>query len=167
MFWCKKQRFYAVYYNQMKKIAPTIQERSSPRQRLSLALAGFFTLIAVLQLFWFEDLPGELSVLLPSNWAQASIVVAALLVIGEVLAAAYFLPIALSSLARWCVRVIAWVVPLAWIALMVPALIGGQAANVAYLGAKLDIPLGWGHVVIMALVFVSVVMVTTGDMRKP
>lgn len=150
----------------MKKIVPTIQKRSSPRQRLSLALAGFFTILVVLQLFWFEDFPAELAVLLPDSWAQGSIVVTTLFVIGEVLAVAYFLPVALSSLARWCVRVCAWAVPIAWIILMVSALLRGQAANVAYLGARLDISLGWEHVAMMALVLVGIAMVTTGDLRK-
>lgn len=150
----------------MKKIVPIIQKRSSPRQRLSLALAGFFTILAVLQLFWFEDFPAELAVLLPDGWAQASIIVATLFVIGEVLAVAYFLPVALSPLARWCVRVCAWAVPVGWIILMVVALLRGQTANVAYLGAKLDITLGWEHVGMMVLVLIGIAMVTSGDLRK-
>lgn len=150
----------------MKKITPTIQKRSSPRFRLSLALAFFFTVIAVLQLFWFEDFPGELSVLLPDGWGRASIIIAALFVIGEVLALAYLLPVALSPLARWCVRVIAWAVPISWIILMTSALLRDQAANAAFLGAKLDVGLGWEHVAMMALVLVGIAMVTTGDLRK-
>jgi len=159
-------RLLALYYNQMKKIAATIQKRSSPRQRLSLALAGFFTILAVLQLFWFEDFPAELAVLLPDGWAQASIIVATVFVIGEVLAVAYFLPVALSPLARWCVRACAWAVPVGWIVLMGAALLRGQAANVAYLGAKVDVPLGWEHIGMMLLVLVGIAMVTSGDLHK-
>ena len=150
----------------MKKIIPTLIKRTGWHQTLAMTIAFLLTVLSVLQLFWFEDMPGELSTLLPVEWSQASIVIAAAYAIGEVLAVAYFLPLALSALARWCLRVVAIGIPLAWIGIMKYALFTGQAANAAYLGAKVDLPLSWLHVIAMMLLLVAMVVVVTQDLRK-
>jgi len=150
----------------MKKIIPTLTKRSGWHQILALVIASILTIMAVLQLFWYEDLPNEISVLLPIEWAQTSIVIAAAFVITEVLAIAYFLPLALSTLARWCLRVVALLVPVAWIGSMKYALLTEQAANAAYLGAKFDVSLNWWHVVAMTLLLIATVVVVAQDLRK-
>lgn len=150
----------------MKKIVPLIHKRSDWHQILALCSAGIFTVLAILQLFWFEDFPDELGVLLPAEWAQANTIFAAAFVIAEVFAVAYFLPIALSPLARWCTRVLAWLVPISWIAIMVYTFATHQAANTAYLGAKLGVPLGWVSTFAMVALFIMVAIVTISDLRK-
>ena len=150
----------------MKKIIPTLIKRSGWHQNLAVAVAGILTVMAVLQLFWFEDLPNEISVLLPTGWSQSNIVIAAVFVIAEVLAVAYFLPLVLSTLARWCLRVVALLVPIAWIGSMKYALLTEQAANAAYLGAKFDMPLNWWHVIAMTLFLIAIGVVVVQDLRK-
>lgn len=150
----------------MKKITPTILRRAGWHQYLALTITAILTLLVVLQLFWFEELPRELAVSLPVEWVRVSSILAALFVIGEVLAVAYFLPIALSPLARWCTRVLAVCAPLGWIAVTAYSLVSGQAANVAYLGAKFDIALTWTYVAVMAALLAGVVAVVITDLRK-
>jgi len=150
----------------MKKIIPTLIERSGWHQILALVIASVLTLMVVLQLFWYEDLSNEISVLLPIEWTQTSIVIAAAFVITEVLAIAYFLPLTLSTLARWCLRVIALIVPIAWIGIMKYALLSEQAANAVYLGAKFDVPLSWWHVIAMTLLLIAAGVVVAQDLRK-
>jgi len=150
----------------MKKIIPILIKRSGWHQILALLIAAILTLMAVLQLFWYEDLSNEISVLLPIECVQTSMVIAAAFVITEVLAIAYFLPLALSALARWCLRVVALAVPIAWIGVMKYALLSEQAANAVYLGAKFDIPLNWWHVIAMTLLLIAAGVVVAQDLRK-
>lgn len=150
----------------MKRITATLMTRTGWHSALALFLGALWTVLLVLQLFWFEDMPAELGVLLPASWSRSAIVIGAVVATLELFTVAYFLPLALSMLARWCVRVVALLIPLLWSVLLGYALLVQQPASVVYLGAKFDIPLSWLSITGMGLVFLLTLVVVVKDMRK-
>jgi len=141
----------------MRKVTAHLYKRSDAFvERLAYVAAFLITIMLVSQLFSYDSMVDSLGVLLPAAWARSLPVILALVVVVELFALPYFLPIALSRLARICAAVCSWLVPLGWMAIMYIALGNGVQASVPLLGGHLDIALG---VVPVCLVFILLVFV--------
>lgn len=110
-----------------------------------MALAVVIVGLAVTQLYKFEDLPDVIATLgLPGGqtWAPT---IAALLVVGEVLALPFLLRMTLSPAMRIVSMVSGWVVIAGWLVVSIwTNLAVGQVANSGILGATVPVPSGWG-----------------------
>jgi hypothetical protein len=123
---------------------PATVPKNSKVKYASLILAGFFVVIAVAQLYSFEEFPDAIASLwLPGGRAFANLV-AALLVSGEVLALPFLLFMRLSPAMRivsmaagWCV-LIGWVVMSLWVNMTV-----NSVMNAGVLGATIPTTPGW------------------------
>lgn len=103
--------------------------------------AAFFVLLAVSQLFTFE----QFAEVLQQRYAgldNVAAVLAACIVILEVAAIPFFLAMPLSPAARVLSMVAGWVAIGIWFVLSLTALAAGNDST-ALLGATLDVPGGW------------------------
>lgn len=152
----------------MQRIQAFVHQRSSRLATwLAYATAGLITAMVVLQLFAFESMAGALAVLLPEGLVRSAPVIAAFIVILEVFALPYFLPVAVSWLAWRCALVMSWLVPLVWLAIMFVALgIGDVGLAVPIFGTKLDMDLGVVPVCLMLGLLSVIATITTIDYRQ-
>lgn len=108
-----------------------------------MLLAAFLILMAVGQLFSFEDFPAVVEAMwLPGGQAAATIA-AAVLVTLEVLALPFLLGLRLSVLMRVLSMLFGWLVIVAWIVLFIGNMLQGAAVNSGLLGATVILPIGW------------------------
>jgi hypothetical protein len=111
---------------------------------VSLALAGVFIVLAVAQLYSFEDFPDTLASLGLIGGRQGASLVAALLVTGEVLALPFLLSMRLSPAMRALSMAAGWGVLVAWLTIAV--LINSTTnaiTNSGVLGATISTTPGW------------------------
>lgn len=147
-------------------IQPTILRRTGSTYIGALAIAAVFTVLSVLQLFWYEEFIGRLALLLPAGVASFAPVVAAFIVIAEILAITYFLPLALSKLARTAAALLAVVAPIVWLVLLTSTLAQQRAATTTYLGSAVDGGLVWWSVLPMLVLLSAVVALIAHDTRS-
>lgn len=152
----------------MQKVQASVHQRSSGLATiLAYAAAALITVMAVSQLFAYESMATALAVLLPDGLTRSASVVTALIVILEVFALPYLLPVAVSRLAWLCALVMSWLVPLVWLAIMFVALGAGETAlAVPVFGAKLDLDLGIVPVCLMLGLLSVIATITTIDHRQ-
>ncbi len=114
---------------------------------VSIITAGVLVVLAVSQLFSFEDFPGVLASLwLPGGDAMARML-AALIVSVEVLAVPFLLSMKLSPAMRAFSMVMGWLVAATWIKLTLwENLTTNAITNVGLLGATVPLPTGWWSV---------------------
>lgn len=116
-----------------------------------MALATVMVGLAVTQLYKFEDFPdviAALGLLGSETWAPT---IAALLVVGEVLALPFLLRMTLSPAMRIVSMVSGWSVIAAWLVISIWTNVSvGQVPNSGILGATVPIPSGWGITCIFA-----------------
>jgi len=109
-----------------------------------LLLAGFFVVMAVGQLFTFEDFPGVLAAFhLPGE--TLAVIYAGVIVALEVLALPFLLGLSLSRAMRVVSMVCGWLAITFWLVVS----IFGNIANVGnsgLLGATVTLPTGWWSV---------------------
>lgn len=151
----------------MNQVTATIFRRSGKHQIYSLALACAFVVMALLQLFSLEDMPTALSVLLPAGFVMNTHALMALIVVIEVFAIPYFLPIALSPLARLCAAICALLTPLVWGGLNLYTASVNQAANAGFLSPKLHLEAGFGSIFMLAALYAAVVGLMIWDRHTP
>lgn len=105
-------------------------------------------ILAVAQLFSYEDFPTVLSNYLPFSSMVIPSVLAALIVSFEVLSIPFLLSMRLSPAMRVLSMVSGWAVIVIWLLLLVPANLGLVAvASGGMLGATLAEPISWWLVV--------------------
>lgn len=112
----------------------------------SLLLAGFFVILAVGQLFTFENLPSSLEAMWLPDGQVVSTIVAASIVTLEVLALPFLLGLRLSVAMRVFSMVCGWLVIAAWLAISLGNSIVDSGVNSAFLGATVVLPAGWWSV---------------------
>lgn len=156
----------SVYTECMKRIIPTVFHRNGLHLYLSLALGGVMLVLTLLQLFSYEDMPSVLSVLLPNDWISNASIVMACIVTIEVFAIPYFLPLALSPLARLCSAVFALFVPLVWAMVNAYAVAVGQDGNAGFTSPKLPLHASFVSVSAKIVLFCAVVGLMIVDQRR-
>ena len=118
---------------------------------ISMALAACFIILAVAQLYKYEEFPDVLAGLgLPGGVVWAPIY-AALIVTGEVLAVPFLLRMRLSPAMRVVSMVSGWLVSGLWLVIAAIGSLAGDAGNSGILGATVPVPAGWW----MACVFIA------------
>lgn len=118
--------------------------KNFPVRIASIALTAVFVILAVAQLYSFEDFPDVLASLwLPGGHPFATLL-AALIVTGEVLAVPFLLSMRLSPAMRAMSMFAGWGVMLTWIKLTVFSLMTTDAViNSGVLGATIPVAPGW------------------------
>lgn len=117
----------------------------------SIALAAVFVILAVAQLYSYEDFPDVIaSFWLPGGRTFAALF-AALLVVSEVLAIPFLLFMRLSPAMRVFSMVAGWVAIISWLITAVSIGVSDNAiTNGGILGATVPIAPGWGTIILIA-----------------
>lgn len=121
-------------------------------EKISIFLAAIFVVFAVGQLFSFENFPGTIVALrLPAVGHGIAILLASIVVTLEVLAVPFLLRMRLSYAMRFFSMIAGWLVGVWWLGIMLWQNIAGAAGNSAlFLGATVDLPVGWWSVFVAA-----------------
>ncbi|MFI5212810.1 MAG: hypothetical protein ACHQTE_02520 [Candidatus Saccharimonadales bacterium] len=144
-----------------------VQATDAPRYEngvvtgVSLVLAGIFAVMAVAQLFTYEDFPAALS----GYWllgGQVSVhLVAALLVTFEVFTLPFLLRMRVSPLMRLMSLAFAWLAAAVWLVLSLWVVTTTNAlTNAGLLGATVRLTPGWWQVVFSVALLALVGFIT-------
>jgi len=131
--------------NMNKVVAtPAPKPHSETAKRIAWIYAASLVVMAVAQLFAFEDfIPQIRNYFLPGGYGTANLV-ASLIVVTEIFALPFLLRMPLSPLMRWCSLVCAVVAAFLWVMLSVWAVATDAAiTNSALLGTKVTVPTGF------------------------
>jgi hypothetical protein len=113
-------------------------------KRLATFLAGVLVVMAVAQLFTFEEFLVLVDAFSLPFGAGMTHVFVAVLILAEVLALPFLLRMPLSPLFRWVSVVCGWFVPLAWLFVSVWLVSApGFVTNVGFLGTAVQMMPGW------------------------
>lgn len=149
----------------MNNVKATIYRRTSRLHQAIAYLVAFILLVmALAQLFSFEQSRETLATLLPASMAVAVLPIFSIIVTLEVVALPYFLLFPLSRLARWCALIAAIVVPLLWIVVMIVGK-DHHGAAVPLLGSVVHIPLGFGSLLFTVVLLALIVAVAVRDRK--
>lgn len=124
-------------------VLPTLTPKPKSKyiQPMSLFLAGVLMIMAVAQLFTYEDFASVLSAL----GFERSTGIAVVIVVAEVMSLPFLLFMNLSPAARAASMFAGWVAIGWWVwAQLISNLARHGDINSGLLGATLEIPLGWG-----------------------
>lgn len=125
-------------------VTPARKPKTANARLIAIFLAAIFTIMAVAQLFTFEDFPALIADFLLPTGTGAAELIAALVVALEVLAIPFLLGTALSPLMRWFSMVSGWIVVLFWFKTSVWLNVTDAAVTTAgFLGTTVKIPSGW------------------------
>lgn len=121
-----------------------MRPKTSNVRYVSVALAAVFVLLAVAQLYSFEEYPSVIASLGLPGGRQLADVYAALLVTAEVLAVPFLLSMQLSPAMRAVSMVLGWLVIVSWLIVAVFINVTINAiTNSGVLGATLPVTPGW------------------------
>jgi len=142
---------------------PPPKAKTNRIQALSLTLAVVFIGMAVAQLFTYEKFPDTIAGLWLPGGAAFAHLLAALIVIFEVLALPYLLFMRLSPLMRAVSMVAGWLVIGAWLAITVwENLTTNAVGNSGLLGETVSLPVGWWSMLFVLALGILVVWVNWG-----
>jgi hypothetical protein len=110
---------------------------------ISLALAACLIILAVAQLYKYEDFPSVIKGFGLSGGAIWASLYAAVIVIGEVLAVPFLLRMPLSPAMRIVSMVSGWLVIVGWLVIALVNNITGYVGNSGILGATIPVVSGW------------------------
>ena len=138
-------------YMQKVHITPAPTPKTPRIVPIATLYAAILTLMAVSQLFYFE----EFISLIGSFWLPVDragvYVIASSIVIAEVFALPFLLRMYLSPLMRLVSMTFGWIVPAIWLILCVWIQLQTHAlSNIGFLGEVVDIPPGWWSIVFSA-----------------
>jgi hypothetical protein len=133
-------------------------------ERVAVAVAGLFVVLAVGQLFEFENFPTTLyDMWLPGVSQGLAALVAALVVTFEILAIPFLLRMRLSPLMRVVSMVASWLVGLWWLVVLTWQNLNPSAlTNNGLLGSVAELPVGWWSVTLMLAVGVLIAWASWG-----
>lgn len=125
--------------------------RSSIAANAAILLAGIVVVLVLSQLFSFEKFPDVIRALvLPGVGDGYAVLIAATIVIAEVLAVPFLLRMRLSLSLRVASMLSGWLVVLWWIVVTIwQNLASTGYADAAFLGATVLAPIGWWAVYLM------------------
>jgi hypothetical protein len=126
---------------------PPPKPKTKNIQSVSLLAASIIAVMTIAQLFTFENFPAVIANLwLPGGDATARLI-AAVLVIAEVLALPFLLAMRLSPLFRIVSMYVGWLVALIWIFISFGEnMMVGSISNNGMFGATIPLPVGWWNV---------------------
>lgn len=145
-------------------VTPASVPKTANVRAVGLLLAGIFTVMAVAQLFTFEDFPALIAdFLLPSGSKMAPLI-AATIVTFEIFAIPFLLGMALSPLMRWTSMIFGWVVVAMWILISLWLNLADTVATTAgFLGTTVKVPVGWWTVFFSLALAILMVWVSWGQ----
>lgn len=127
-----------------------VQSTAAPESKtknikiVSIALAAVFVVLAVAQLYSYEDFPNVIASLWLPGGRPLAALVAALIVTGEVLAIPFLLGMRLSHAMRIVSMAAGWLVILAWLKIAIIINVSANAiTNGGILGATVPVIPGW------------------------
>jgi len=130
-----------------------VQAAAAPKPKtknirtVGVALAGVFVVMAVAQLFHFEEFPAVISAMWLPGGADVSSIRAAAIVVLEVGAIPFLLAMRLSPAMRVLSMVSGWLAIAAWFGASVwQNMSSGVIANSGFLGAAVKLPVGWWNI---------------------
>jgi hypothetical protein len=123
----------------------TVSEPKTKNAKVvGIALAAVFVVLAVAQLYSYEDFPNVIASLWLPGGRPLATLAAALIVTGEVLAVPFLLGIQLSPAMRTVSMVAGWLVILGWLKIALIVNISANAiTNSGVLGATIPVAPGW------------------------
>lgn len=142
-------------------------EAPEPKTRnvksISIALAAVFVVLAVAQLYGYEDFPDVIASLWLHGGRPFAELCAALIVTGEVLAVPFLLGMRLSLAMRVASMIAGWLVIAGWlkIALLINST-ENAITNSGVLGATVPLTPGWWMVYVFAVLGVVSAFVSWG-----
>lgn len=119
------------------------EPKTANAARISLALAACFIILAVAQLYKYEDFPDVIKGFGLSGGATWASMYAALIVVGEVLAVPFLLRMPLSPAMRIVSMVSGWLVIAGWLVVALASNVTGYVGNSGVLGATVPVVSGW------------------------
>jgi len=135
------------------KIAPVAKTVVS--RRVALVYAAILTVMAVAQLYSFDDFLVLAKTFGDISGVGGAYLVAAFLVTSEVLAIPFLLRMSLSPAFRWVSMVLGWIVAATWLKVTIwLALQSAGTGNVGFLGTVVTVTPGWWAVLISVLLAV-------------
>jgi hypothetical protein len=132
---------------------PAVKPKTENVRTMSVALAAIFMIMAVAQLYSYEDFPATLAAMWLPGGESFAMVLAALLVIYEVFALPFLLGMRLSPAMRVISMVFGWLTVAWWLYITLWQNLSGHIiGNSGLLGATVPLPVGWwGVLFIVAL----------------
>lgn len=124
---------------------PAGEPKSPIVAKAALLLAGIVIVLVLSQLFRFEAFPKVIQALaLPGIGEGYAVLIAALIVVAEVLMVPFLLRMHLSPVMRIASMIAGWLVALWWTFVTVwHNLLPASQIGVAFLGATVPAPVGW------------------------
>ena len=124
-------------------------------RRVALVYAAILTVMAVAQLYSFDDFLVLAKTFGDISGVGGAYLVAAFLVTSEVLAIPFLLRMSLSPAFRWVSMVLGWIVAATWLKVTIwLALQSAGTGNVGFLGTVVTVTPGWWAVLISVLLAV-------------
>lgn len=125
-------------------VTPARAPKTTNVRVVALLLAGIFTVMAVAQLFTFEDFPALIADFLLPSGSKAASLIAAFIVTFEIFAIPFLLGMALSPLMRWTSMLFGWAVVAIWVFISLWLNVADTVATTAgFLGTTVKVPIGW------------------------
>lgn len=127
------------------KAKPAPKPISKDASKIALIYAGILVVMAVAQLFTFEDFPVVISSYwLPGIGQEAAHFLAAFIVVIEVFSLPFLLRLKISTAMRVFSMILGWITSVFWlfIALWLQITVN-SVASLGILGATIDVPAGW------------------------
>lgn len=155
--YCPVLRAYTNDMSFFVQSTPATSPKTENVKYASIALAAVFVLLAVAQLYSFEDFPQVIASMGLEGGRPMAEVYAALLVTGEVLALPFLLGMRLSPAMRAVSMLVGWLVVLSWLKIAIFLNVTTNAVtNSGVLGATIPVPAGWW----MVCLFVALALLT-------
>ncbi len=113
-------------------------------QKIAYAYAGILTILALAQLFTFNEFLTLLEAFLLPGGAPVAHLVGGLIVVSEVFALPFLLRLKVSPLMRAVSMVLGWLVPLVWLKLTLWLIFtSNPVSNIGILGTTIKLLPGW------------------------
>jgi hypothetical protein len=126
------------------KTTPAPTPKTKDVKRIATFYAVILVIMAVAQLFTFDDFLKLVISFNLAGGAQYAHFITAFLVVSEVLALPFLLRMPLSTAFRWLSMVLGWFVAIIWLSFSIWLVVGGGAVHtVGFLGTAVDLMPGW------------------------
>ncbi len=133
--------------------------KSPTAAKVAIGLAAVMVMLVVAQLFTFEDFPNVIHEMAISGIGDSeAILIAALIVVGEVFAIPFLLGMKLSPLMRIVSMVLGWLIGLWWLMATIYQVIEAPGIGViGLLGATISLPAeSWVLLIVMSVIVLIV-----------
>lgn len=154
---------YTKYMTKFATVTPSPNMKSQSVRYVALAYAAVLVVMAVAQLFKFEEFVPILASFGLGGGERTAQILASVLVVAEVFALPYLLRIYVSPLFRIVSMLLGWLVVLLWAYLILTVLGSVNAVTDAgFLGTAIEVPFGWWNIIIVFLMALLMAIATWG-----